>query len=192
MKTEALTLRTAGYTHAYISDKTGISISSLKRLFKDHKVKKGELKKELIEKATQDLINDSSSVESIKREVAALIMDDVALVKRLRQAMGEAAEMLTATDTAEALQVMRAVSSGAVALKSTSETLRKSLGIDKEKEISDDLPELTITIMTDEEVEAVKEKARQRNLGVGDGLGGVLSEEEIVSYSDEGSDNVVA
>lgn len=181
-KIEALTLRAAGYTITVISDKTNISISSLKRIFKDHGLLKGKLKKEAVQKATNALLHDANAIDSIKREVAALILDDVAMAKRLREAMAQATEKLSATNTAEALQVMRAISSGAVALKSTSETLRKSLGIDKNDDLTEDMPELTITIMTEDEIEAVKVRARARTLGLVDDNDFI---NDIVEYSEE-------
>jgi len=161
----ALAMRAAGYSVAVIAERINVSVSTLKRLFKRCGVKKGSVSEELIEKATEELLQDAEAVQTVKREAAALMMDDLALSKRLRQAMAEAADKLVATDTTQALQVMRAVSSAAVALKSTSETLRKSLGLDKEDSAVDELPELTIRVMTNDEIEAVKEKARQRLVG---------------------------
>lgn len=189
-KTEALTLRAAGYTYTVISDRTGISVSSLKRLFKDHDVTKGKMRKDAIEQATKELINDANAIEFIKREVASLILDDVAIAKRIRQVISEAADKLIASDTTQALQVMRAASSASVALKSTSETLRKSLGIDKHDPVGDELPELKISIMTDQEIESVKEQARNRAWNIDDGLGGSSSlddeYDEVVIYDEEG------
>jgi len=158
-KKSAVTMRAAGYTHTVISDKTGVSVSSLKRLFKEHSVKKGELKRSAIDKATSELLQDAAMIETIKREAASLLLDDLALVKRLRLAMADAADQLAASGSAEALQVMRAVSAGAVALKSTSETLRKSLGLDKDSEAGSDFPELTINVLTESELETIRDKA---------------------------------
>jgi AraC-like DNA-binding protein len=181
-KTKALTLRAAGYTIATISDKTNVSVSTLKRLFKEHLVKRGDLKKAVIDKATSELLNDCATVEAIKRETASLILDDLAMVKRLREAMASAMEVLEASDTSEALQVMRAVSAGAVALKSTSETLRKSLGLDKESDVSVDLPELVISVLTEAEMENIRNDARTLSVGFDDEAGGVLEhfEDEVI------------
>ena len=173
-KKRALTLRSAGYTITVISDKTNMSVSTLKRLFKEHLVKKGELKQAVISKATDELLNDASAVKDIKREVASLINDDLAMVKRLRMAMAEAIEVLEAVDTTEALQVMRAVSAGAVALKSTSETLRKSLGMDKDNEVMGDLPELVISVLTEQEMSDIRIQAANLSSGTDDGTAGVL------------------
>jgi len=175
-KKKALTLRAAGWTIATISDKTNISVSSLKRLFKNHSVKRGELKQSVIEEATNQLVQEASTLEAIKIEAASLLLDDLAMVKRLRSAMAEATDNLASTDTTEALQVMRAISAGAVALKSTSETLRKTLGIDKTEDTIEDLPELTIRVLTESEMEDIRAKASSLSSGVDNGMGGILKD----------------
>lgn len=185
-KTNALTLRAAGYTITVISDMTGISVSTLKRLFGEYAVERGKLKKEAVHEATEALINDANAIDQIKREIAALIQDDVAHVRRLRQAMAEATDKLVATDTTQAVQVMRAISSGAVALKSTSETLRKSLGIDKNDDLDGDLPELNISIMTDDQIEAIKEKAKAKLRGEIDEFEyGESDDDEVIEYDND-------
>jgi len=161
LKKKAITMRAAGFTQTVISDRTGISVSSLKRLFKSYSVEKGKLKQSVVNKATDELLQDAQTIEVIKREAASLLLDDLALVKRLRLVMANASDLLEASDVTEALQVMRAVSAGAVALKSTSETLRKSLGLDNEKESISDLPELTIRVLTKDEILSLQDKASQ-------------------------------
>ncbi len=173
-KEQAIMLRAAGYTHAVIADKTNISMSALKRLFKTHSVRRGELKQSVIDKAKDELLNDANTIANIKLEAANLLFDDLAQAKRLRQAMAAATEYLEANNTAEALQVMRAVSAGAVALKSTSETLRKSLGLDKDDDLGDELPELVISVMTEDEMATIRHEAKMRSVGFDDGLGGLL------------------
>ena len=177
-KEQAITMRAAGYTHAVIAEKLGMSISALKRLFKIHSVKRGELTQSVIYKVKNDLLNDTNSIAKIKHEAANLLLDDLAQARGLRMAMAAATECLEANNTAEALQVMRAVSAGAVALKSTSETLRKSLGLDKEDDIGDELPELVISVMTEQEMGIVRNKARMRSIGIDDGIEGLLPDDE--------------
>jgi lambda repressor-like predicted transcriptional regulator len=190
-KIQALTLRSAGYTITAISDKTNISVSTLKRLFKTHSVKKGELKKKVISKATDELIHDASTIEVLKREASSLIHDDLAIVRRLRAAMAEAIEVLEATDTTEALQVMRAVSAGAVALKSTSETLRKTLGMDKDDDATGDLPELVISVLTEDEMQDIRNHAASMSAGLDNGMGDFLSESIEDDVVIEGMDEPV-
>jgi len=187
-KQHALVMRAAGYTITSISDKTSMSVSTLKRFFKEHLVKKGELKQALIDKATDELLHDATAIEEIKREIASLIHDDLAQVKGIRTAMAEAIEVLEATNTTEALQVMRAVSAGAVALKSTSETLRKSLGMDKDDEVSGDLPELVISVLTEDEMSDIRIHAANLSSGIDDGSGGILLENIEDDVISEGMD----
>lgn len=186
LKKTAVSMRAAGFTHAVISERTGISVSSLKRLFKAYSVEKGKLKQNVIDKATNELLHDAQTIENIKREAASLLLDDLELVKRLRLAMASATEKLEASDVTEALQVMRAVSSGAVALKSTSETLRKSLGLDRDDGLSDELPELKITIMTNDEIEEVKQSARANLSGLESELDSTFDDDnDIVSFDED-------
>tara|TARA_R110002074_G_scaffold170005_4_gene332075 strand:+ start:104299 stop:104889 length:591 start_codon:yes stop_codon:yes gene_type:complete len=183
-KKKALILRSAGWTITTISDKTNISVSSLKRLFKTHSVKRGEIKEAVIKEATNQLIKDAATIENIKIEAAALLQDDLVMVRRLRAAMAEAIDNLSSKDTTEALQVMRAISAGAVALKSTSETSRRTLGLDKIEDTLNDLPELTIRVLTENEMEEMKSKAANLSAGTEDGMGGVLTnhlKDEIVA-----------
>lgn len=191
-KKTAVTMRLAGFTHTVISERTGISVSSLKRLFNTYSVEKGTLKQAVIDKATDELLQDAQTIETIKREAASLLLDDLALVKRLRLAMADATDKLEANDVTEALQVMRAVSAGAVALKSTSETLRKSLGLDKDDDVTGELPELVITVMTNEEIEAIKQDAMTRTLGIDDDLSGTLQDDlEVIVYDGTGKQEVI-
>lgn len=179
-KKQALTLRAAGWTIVTISDKTNVSVSTLKRLFSKHHVLRGELKQSVIKEATNQLIQEASTLEVIKIEAAALLLDDLAMVKRLRAVMAEAAENISSTDTTEALQAMRAVSAGAVALKSTSETLHRSLGLDKTEDNLDDIPELTIRVLTENEMEDIRTKSSNLASGVADGVGGILTEADDI------------
>jgi len=191
-KRKALTLRAAGYTHTVIADETGMSVSSIKRLLIETSVKKGGIKKAMVEKATSELINDATIVARIKHEATNLLLDDIATVKKLRLAMALATEQLEANDTASALQVMRAISAGAVALKSTSETLRKSLGLDSDDVTVDDLPELTITVLTGAEIDKIKADVSARADGLDGGLGIALPENDVVVEGDNVDSVVIA
>jgi hypothetical protein len=182
-KQQAITLRAAGYTVPAISDITGVSISALNRLYSEYNVSKGKLSQEVIQKATDQLINDANAIETIKREAATLILDDLSIAKRLRAKIAETNDQLSATDTQEALQVMRALSAGAVALKSTSETLRKTLGLDKDNDVTEELPSLTVRDMTEAQMEEVRSKARAKLLGTDDGLDGTIDDND--EYDDE-------
>jgi hypothetical protein len=63
--------------------------------------------------------------------------------------MIEASEHLIATDLKGAALVLRAAASYSVAIKNTSDTLRHSFEIGKATDDLEDMPELTIKVITD-------------------------------------------
>jgi len=155
--TEAITLREAGFTLTSIAEKIGVSVSSLQRSFKKHSVKKASLRVKAVEKAREDLLSRVTSSESIKHEAAKLVCDDLAHSTLLREKAALTIESLNATDTAEAALSMRALVAYSTLLKNTSDTIRRGLGIDKSDmgESIEDLPDLTISEMTADDIEAI-------------------------------------
>jgi hypothetical protein len=151
---QALTLRAAGYTVTAISDKLTVSVRSLHRVFQRHAVSKGAASTELVEAARAELLRAVTSNEAIKAEAARIVADDLAHARQLRQRMADAAEHLVATNLPEAALVMRGAAAFSTALKNTSDTLRRSLRIDKAMEHvqPEDLPELVVRMITPEEV----------------------------------------
>ena len=150
---EAVCLRAAGYTVPAISERLGLSIRTLHRLFEHHGVKKGALKSDLVEAAKRDLIEGVTSNERIKEEAARMVADDLAHTRLLRARMADASEHLVATNLDEAALVMRAAAAYSTALKNTSDTLRHSMRTEKALEAHDavDMPELVVTEITNEE-----------------------------------------
>jgi lambda repressor-like predicted transcriptional regulator len=148
---DAVTLRAAGHTIASISDRTGISVRTLSRIFERHTAKKGEINAELVEAAKRDLIETVTSNDRIKEEAARLIADDIAHARLLRSRMADATEHMTATNLLEAALLMRAAAAYSTALKNTSDTLRHSLGTDRALETveAENLPELVVREISD-------------------------------------------
>lgn len=154
---QALALREAGYTTLSISQRLGISVRSLQRHFAEHGVKKGTIKKEVLDTARADLLKRVTSDEAIREEAVKLINDDLAHARHLRDIMVEAAEQLQATSLKEAVLVMRATAAYSTAIKNTSDMLRHSLRIEKTIDDTDkELPELIIKELTDDEIEKLR------------------------------------
>lgn len=62
----------------------------------------------------------------------------------------------------------------------------RALGIDKDDYIDEEtLPTLSIDIMTEDQMNEVRTRAREQTLGVDDGLGGTLTTDEIVEYDED-------
>lgn len=154
---EALALREAGYTALSISQRLGISVRSLQRHFAEHGVKKGAIKKEVLDAARADLLKRVTSDEAIREEAAKLINDDLAHARHLRDIMVEAAEQLQATSLKEAVLVMRAAAAYSTAIKNTSDMMRHTLRIEKSIDDTDkELPELHIRELTIEEIKELR------------------------------------
>lgn len=150
---QALALREAGYTTLSISQRLGISVRSLQRHFAEHGVKKGTIKKEVLDTARADLLKRVTSDEAIKEEAARLINDDLAHARHLRDILVEAAEQLQATSLKEAVLVMRAAAAYSTAIKNTSDMMRHTLRIEKSIDDTDkELPELVIKELTNDEI----------------------------------------
>lgn len=178
---EAVTLRAAGHTIASISDRTGISVRTLSRIFERHTAKKGEINAELVEAAKRDLIETVTSNDRIKEETARLVADDLAHARLLRRRMADATDMLVATDLEEAALLMRAAAAYSTALKNTSELFRHTIRIERvlDAEEVENLPELIVVQISDED--AIKMQEAQMPVNPI----GRKAEESEVAESDE-------
>ena len=158
---QAVSLRAAGYTVAAISERTGISIRTLNRLFARHGTKKGAARDELIETAKRNLIEGVTSNERIKEEAARIVADDLAHARLLRMRIAVASEHLTATNLEEAALLMRAAAAYSTAIKNTSDMLRHSLRTERALDVVErkDLPELVVIEISPEEALRMRQSA---------------------------------
>jgi len=155
---QAIVLREAGYTLTAIAERSNISISSLQRAYKKHSVKKGAIRAKAIEKAREELMSHVTSSEFIKNEAAKLVSDDLAHSRMLREKAALTVETMSATDTTEAALIMRSLVAYSTLIKNTSDTLRRSLGLNNNDSDSsmEELPELIIREMTADDIEDLK------------------------------------
>lgn len=154
---EILALREVGYSVLHISQKLGFSVRTVHRHLAENSIKKGSLKKEVIENARIELSKIITSNLAIRDEAAKQIIDDIAHSNHLRAILIEASEYLKATTLQEAVLVMRGAAAYSTAFKNTSDTIRHALGVDKLIDDASELPELIISELTNEQI---KEMAR--------------------------------
>jgi AcrR family transcriptional regulator len=105
----AITLREAGLTLSVIADKTGISASTLFRAFKKHGIGRGELTNELIEEARQQLLNDAGFIDQLKHTIASSIVDDLSLVRKIREMLTLALEEIGSDSSTPAILKARSL-----------------------------------------------------------------------------------
>jgi AraC-like DNA-binding protein len=155
------TLRAAGYSISTIAERIGMSARTVARICAKFDIRKSDFRREAIETARRELLRDAGSVEYFKSELAALVLDDIAQARRLRDKIANTAEYLEPTDIDTAVQAARAISALATSLKMLRDLdLRKLV----EQHDDDNPPELVIRSMTLEEIEKERKRAATSEL----------------------------
>lgn len=155
---QAVILRNAGYSLASITERTGISASTLSRHFAKHKVAKGGLSTEAVELARQQLLADGGLIDQLKHEIAAAVVDDVAHVKRLREASALLLEELMADTSLPPHYKTRGLAALSTTLRLTQEAARKALRVEEMQPEATELPELIVTELSNEDIERMRQE----------------------------------
>lgn len=154
--TQAVILRESGYTLAAICEKTGLSPSTCYRAFKKLDISRGTLSKDTLKSARQRLLEDAGLVGSLKQAIASQINDDLTLSRSIRDGLTLAIEELINDPSTPASLKARSYAALSTSLKSTSDLMRRALQIDDGTVTTQEIPTLTITKMSQEEIEAVQ------------------------------------
>jgi hypothetical protein len=170
------TLRAAGYTSAAI----GCDISTVQRFCRRHAIAKGAFRREVIEKARAELLDDAAFVDMLKTELRALSLDTLTQVRKLRDRIAVTMEHVEPRDLETAGVSARALAAISTSLKVSADTLKGLEGGVREAE---ELPQLVVGVMDDAEIEAV----RKSNLGENaDGFGEMDAEAMAELFGSEG------
>ena len=155
-----LELRAAGHSVASIVERTGISSATIFRHCRKHAVHRGSLSESAVEKARQQLLDDADFVGSLRHHIASSILDDLQMSQRLKASALLALEQIEEDDTIPAMIKARSLASIATAVKVSSDIQRRCLRLDDPTSLlqSDDLPQLTISLMTQEEIERAQNR----------------------------------
>jgi AraC-like DNA-binding protein len=180
----AITLRAAGWSLSAIVAKTGISASTLQRHFKIHGVERGTISSEAVEQAKQQLLSDAGFIDDLKQQIASSIVDDLSLVRQLRETLALSLEELTADPTTPATLKARSLAALSTSLKITQDVSRRALRIDNSDSLNgvEELPQLIISKMTDEEIRAAQDRFKDDNDGNDDEPESVT--DDLVSIED--------
>ncbi|GLZ88705.1 hypothetical protein Pres01_47560 [Metapseudomonas resinovorans] len=156
---QAVILREAGYSLAAISERLGISLSTVQRLLKKHKAVAGATTQALIEKAREEMLASAFALDSVQRTAAALVLDDLALSQKIRQKLFSALEVLEPDSPI----VFRSLAASATALKLTQDVGRRALPLDKleQAQAVEELPALEIRIMSPLDVDEMRAHQRR-------------------------------
>lgn len=155
---QAILLREAGWTIASITEKTGLSPSTLYRAFTKLDISRGSITKDTLKCARQELLKLSGLVGDLKQLIASQVKDDLSLSTYLRSGVAMALADLISDVTTPASMKCRAYASLATTLKLSSDIMRRALQIDDTRLSVTEIPTLTIVKMTQADIEAVQNR----------------------------------
>jgi AcrR family transcriptional regulator len=153
---QAVILRSGGYSLAAIAGKTGISPATLARHFKRRGVTKGALSDESVEAARQQLLSDAGYIDGLKHEIASAVADDIAHVRQIREAAALLLEELMNDKSLPPHYKTRGLAALATSLTLTQKAARVALQADNQPIEQESLPELTITELSNEDIERMR------------------------------------
>jgi AraC-like DNA-binding protein len=149
----AIVMRHAGHSVASIAAAVGCSARTVSRLCSRFGVRRADFRKEAIERARADLLNDSTFTDALKSDLRALALDTAAQARALRDKISVTLEHIQPSDLESAAVASRALAALATSLKVTADTL-KSLEVATVS--AEELPELTVAVMDQAEIDEVK------------------------------------
>ena len=155
---QVVTLREAGYTTAMIASKTGLSSSTIKRLYSSNKVRKGAINKELVDLARADVLNSILSNDELKAMTANMIADNLAISGLIRDKVLESVEKLTPTDTESATLCLRGLTAASTSLKNTTDSIRSLFTFDHLQGDVDGLEDLVFYDLTEEDIKNMRKQ----------------------------------
>jgi len=161
---QAIILRESGWTISSITERTGLSASTLYRAFTKLDITRGSITKDTIESARQQLLEQSGLVGDLKHLIASQVSDDLSLSTKLRVGVAIAINDLINDVTTPASLKARSYASLATTLKLTSDLARRALQIDDASLSVTEIPILRISKMTDADIAEVQNRLNSDDL----------------------------
>jgi len=164
---QALLLRESGYSVATIAQKTGVSASSLNRLFRKVGAPKGTLTSSSVEEARAALLNDSAFISELKGRIAASLLDDLSHITAIRAAMAEVLEDTMGDIELQPHAKARSIAALSTSLSLTQKASRIALGVDNQPVEQSELPTLQISQLTLDDIEDMRRQQDELNVLTG-------------------------
>ena len=164
IEAQVVVLREAGHTAPAIAIQLGLSLSTTKRICKRRGAVAGAATEALIDQARQQMLNTAFELDTVQLQAAALVVEDLSCASLIRQKMLEQLEQIE-PGTSEPFKAMRAITAAATTLDLTQKISRRALPLERLAETThvEELSELRIRIMTDEDVQVMREQQRRES-----------------------------
>ncbi len=164
---QALLLRESGYSVATIAQKTGVSATTLNRLFRKVGAPKGTLTSSSVEEARAALLNDSAFISELKGRIAASLLDDLSHITAIRAAMAEVLEDTMGDIELQPHAKARSIAALSTSLSLTQKASRIALGVDNQPVEQSELPTLQISELTLDDIEDMRRQQDELNVLTG-------------------------
>lgn len=163
-----IAMREAGYSYSLIAEKAGVSLSTAKRVCKRHNVQAFTTTHHLTHEVRQELISSITKDEMLKSVCASLVRDTLSHAEKLREVAAAAGTQLKADNPNDAARILRGCNAWANTLKLSADAMRSALKFATFEPEDEDLPELTLRVMTEEEVSNLRaeQQAEAVRLGI--------------------------
>ncbi|MGH1374302.1 MAG: hypothetical protein ACRBBW_19860 [Cellvibrionaceae bacterium] len=151
-----------------ISNETGLSISTVKRVISRHKTIKGSLCSEALAEARKRVIASSANDENLRLLTATTVRASLVLTDRIQVEALATLDVLN-KDPHAALIRARALNSLSNVVKLNADGLRSAVKIAPQSEGDQDeeLPEIVVREMTEEDVRKIREQQEQEDVAMG-------------------------
>lgn len=168
-KAKVIALLEAGYSKSASASEVGISLSTVKRIANNPAIKKGKNHEKLVEAARESLHSALSS-DFAKEQLAALVVDDLAIAARLRDnvtSLLEHIDEMDVTNLKDAGAKARTLAAIATANKLNTDNLRHVIALAAPQIEVEELPELIVTEMLIEDIAAIRNDQRENAEAMG-------------------------
>lgn len=158
IKAQVIAYLEVGFSKAATSRQTGVSLSTVKRIADDPSVKPSKHHAELVA-AASDSLHSALSSDFAKKQLASLVVDDLAIAAGLRDEIATLLEQvkgMSPTNLKESGAKARVLSSAATAHKLSTDNLRAILSLTAPSIEVEELPELIVTEMFPEEIAEIR------------------------------------
>ncbi|HCM0914384.1 TPA: helix-turn-helix domain-containing protein [Vibrio parahaemolyticus] len=159
-KAEVIALLEAGFSKSASARKVGVSLSTVKRIASDPKVKPGKNHSELVAAARESLLCALSS-DFVTTELASLIIDNRAIASALKDEVAVSLDeirVMKASNLKEVGAKTRALAAAATTYKLMTDAERQILAYGAPQVEVEELPVLTVTEMLGEEINFIRER----------------------------------
>lgn len=163
---QAAAMIEAGWPLSAITERTGASLSTVKRIKARSGAVRGSRMGELVDVAREGL-REALTSEFAANEGAALVRSQVVISRQLQTQIAEQLAALESNEEIDPLKAAKILTTLATGSKLSADALRGALSLAATPENVEELPVLEVREMTEEEIATIRAQQRQEAIEMG-------------------------